>query len=146
MMVHMLLGGTQEPGGTAQGLRRIGNTLQGNEVGAKTGTTSNYSDGWFIGATKQLVTGVWVGGEERSIHFRSATYGQGARMAMPIWSYYMDKVYADKSLGITKGPFPKPEDFSFDLTCNGRVIIDPLGNDSVRLQRVNDAGQAGFEE
>jgi penicillin-binding protein 1A len=146
MMVHMLLGGTQEPGGTAQGLRRIGNTLQGNEVGAKTGTTSNYSDGWFIGATKQLVTGVWVGGEERSIHFRSATYGQGARMAMPIWSYYMDKVYADKSLGITKGPFPKPEDFSFDLTCNGRVIIDPLGNDSVKLQRVNDAGQAGFEE
>ena len=146
MMVHMLLAATQVGGGTATGLRRIGHTLSGNEVGAKTGTTSNYSDGWFVGATKDLVTAVWVGGEDRSIHFRSFTYGQGARMAMPIWSYYMDKVYADKSLGITKGRFPKPENFSFDLTCNGKEVIDPLGNDSVKIQRINDGSEAAFDE
>jgi penicillin-binding protein 1A len=146
MMVHMLLAATQVGGGTATGLRRIGRTLNGNEVGAKTGTTSNYSDGWFVGATKDLITAVWVGGEDRSIHFRSFTYGQGARMAMPIWSYYMDKVYADKALGVTKGRFPKPENFSFDLTCNGKELVDPLGNDSVRIQEIDDGSQAAFDE
>lgn len=111
-MVHMLRGSTTERNGTALGLHRLGKTLQGNEVGAKTGTTSNYSDGWFVGCTKDLVTGIWVGGDDRSIHFRSSNLGQGARMAMPIWSYYMDAAYEDATTGVTKGPFEKPLDFS----------------------------------
>jgi len=135
MMVHMLMGSTREKNGTALGLYRLGKTLQGNEVGGKTGTTSNYSDGWFMGITKQLVTGIWVGGEDRSIHFRSFHLGQGSKMALPIWSYYMDKVYADPVLGITKGTFKRPSNLSVDLTCSGRVPVDTVGGDSNRVQQ-----------
>jgi penicillin-binding protein 1A len=138
MMVHMLMGATKERNGTALGLHRLGKTLVGNEVGGKTGTTSNYSDGWFMGITKQLVTGIWVGGEDRSIHFRSFHLGQGSKMAMPIWSYYMDKVYADPVLGITKGPFKKPANLSVDLTCSGRVPLDTTGGDTNRIQQMVD--------
>ena len=146
MMVHMLMGATRERNGTALGLHRLGKTLVGNEVGGKTGTTSNYSDGWFVGITKQLVTGIWVGGEDRSIHFRSFNFGQGSKMALPIWSYYMDKVYNDRLLGITKGPFKRPDNLSVDLTCSGKVSLDPIGEDSVKLQKSSDAGQSGFDD
>ena len=118
LMVHMLRGSTQERNGTALGLYRLGNTLPGNEVGGKTGTTSNYSDGWFMGITKDLVTGVWVGGDDRSIHFRSFNMGQGSKMAMPIWSYYMDAAYKDPSTGIKKGKFERPKNFSPVLDCS----------------------------
>lgn len=146
MMVHMLMGATRERNGTALGLHRLGKTLVGNEVGGKTGTTSNYSDGWFIGITKQLVTGIWVGGEDRSIHFRSFNYGQGSKMALPIWSYYMDKVYGDKVLGITKGPFKRPENLSIDLTCSGKVSLDPIGGDTSRVQQASDPSQGSLDD
>ena len=97
LMVHMLMGATQEPGGTALGLSP--EVRMDNEIGAKTGTTQNGSDGWFVGLTKDLVGGIWVGGDERSIHFRTTALGQGARLAMPIWDYYMQSVYADSVLG-----------------------------------------------
>ena len=145
MMVHMLQGATRERNGTALGLHRLGKTLVGNEVGGKTGTTSNYSDGWFIGITKQLVTGIWVGGEDRSIHFRSFHHGQGSKMAMPIWSYYMDKVYADKKLGITKGPFARPANLSVDLTCSGRSPIHTLA-DSAVIQKVSDQDRNNIDD
>jgi len=134
-MVHMLKGATTERNGTALGLYRLGKTLQNNEVGGKTGTTSNYSDGWFIGITKDLVTGIWVGGEDRSIHFRSFNLGQGSRMAMPIWSYYMDKVYADKWTGVTKGPFKRPANFSIELNCFKLTSVDSTSPDSTRNQK-----------
>jgi penicillin-binding protein 1A len=145
MMVHMLMGATKERNGTALGLHRLGKTLVGNEVGGKTGTTSNYSDGWFIGITKQLVTGIWVGGEDRSIHFRSFQLGQGSKMALPIWSYYMDKVYADTRLGITKGPFKKPENLSVDLSC---MVRTPVGGteDSSGIQKVNESGRNNLDD
>ncbi|MCD4792011.1 MAG: transglycosylase domain-containing protein [Bacteroidales bacterium] len=79
-----------------------------NEIAGKTGTTNNNSDGWFIGFVPNLVTGVWVGGEERSIHFLSSHDGQGASMALPIWALYMQKVYQNEKLGISKEPFKKP--------------------------------------
>lgn len=79
-----------------------------NQIAGKTGTTNDNSDGWFIGMVPNLVTGVWVGGEERSIRFLSSYDGQGSAMALPIWAYYMQKVYKDKDLGISKAPFPKP--------------------------------------
>lgn len=69
------------------------------DMGGKTGTTNNNSDGWFMGFTPSLVSGAWVGGEERDIHFDNMRDGQGAEMALPIWGLYMQKVYADKSLG-----------------------------------------------
>lgn len=132
-MVHMLKGATTERNGTALGLYRLGNTLRGNEVGAKTGTTSNYSDGWFIGCTKDLVTGIWVGGDDRSIHFRSSNYGQGARMAMPIWSYFMDAVYEDQSTGVTKGPFERPQSLDLNFNCN-ELKLRGSANDTSRTK------------
>ncbi|GLB48084.1 penicillin-binding protein 1A [Neptunitalea lumnitzerae] len=92
-----------------------------NPIAGKTGTTQNQSDGWFMGIVPNLVTGVWVGGENRSIHFRSITYGQGAAMALPIWGLYMKKCYANEELGVSKEDFEKPEEMNIDLTCGGRV-------------------------
>jgi penicillin-binding protein 1A len=120
MMTYMLQGAVQEPGGTAEGLKRT-SIVSGNEIGAKTGTTSNNSDGWFMGVTQKIVAGVWVGGDDRSIHFRTTALGQGAKMAMPAYAKFMEKVYADQSLaieGYRKMPFIKPENFAFDFSCN----------------------------
>ncbi|WP_339626320.1 transglycosylase domain-containing protein [uncultured Maribacter sp.] len=89
-----------------------------NPIAGKTGTTQNNSDGWFMGMVPNLVTGVWVGGEERSVHFKSITYGQGASMALPIWGLYMKKNYADPELGISKDDFEKPEDMSIEIDCD----------------------------
>ena len=83
--------------GTGGRIRRVYNITA--DMGGKTGTTNNNSDGWFMGFTPSLVSGVWVGGEERDIHFDNMRDGQGAEMALPIWGLYMNKVYADKSLG-----------------------------------------------
>ncbi len=105
LMVHMLRGGTEEVGGTARGLSwELKNE---NEIGGKTGTTQNASDGWFLGITKDLVAGVWVGGDDRSIHFKSWTMGQGAITAMPIWNNFMLKVYDDPQLYYEKRSIPK---------------------------------------
>ena len=83
--------------GTGGRIRRVYNITA--DMGGKTGTTNNNSDGWFMGFTPSLVSGVWVGGEERDIHFDNMRDGQGAEMALPVWGLYMNKVYADKSLG-----------------------------------------------
>ncbi|MEK6780869.1 MAG: transglycosylase domain-containing protein [Bacteroidota bacterium] len=114
-MVYMLRGGIEEEGGTSRGLPR--ELKIDNEIGGKTGTTNNASDGWYMGITHNLVTGVWVGGDERSIHFPSWDFGAGTRSARPIWSLFMTKVYADSATGITKGQFKRPAsglDISFD--------------------------------
>ena len=108
-MLTMLMGVVDN--GTAGRLRYRYN-LEG-QIGAKTGTTNNNSDGWFIGFTPQLVSGCWVGGEERDIHFDSMSMGQGATMALPIWAIFMKKVYADPSLGISPAiKFDLPEDYN----------------------------------
>lgn len=79
-----------------------------NEIAGKTGTTQNQSDGWFVGATPSLVTGVWVGCADRRIRFRSIAYGQGANMALPLWGHFMQAVYADPAIGLAPVPFPRP--------------------------------------
>lgn len=89
-----------------------------NPIAGKTGTTQNQSDGWFMGMVPNLVTGVWVGAEDRSVHFPNLTYGQGATMALPIWGMYMKKVYADKELDVSKEEFPKPENLSIEINCD----------------------------
>ncbi len=109
LMQYMLRGGVEEPGGTSRGLfEHCGELFKnGGQAAGKTGTTSNYSDSWYMGFTKDLVCGVWVGGDDRSIHFRSRN-GEGARSAMPIFGKFMQSVYTDKKLGYSPGPFPKP--------------------------------------
>lgn len=87
-------------------------------MGGKTGTSQNHSDGWFVGFTPSLVSGVWVGGEDRSIHFDNMTAGQGANMALPIWAIYMQKIYADEELGYDPNEqFDIPEWFDPEAGC-----------------------------
>ena len=117
IMLHMLKGTTQESGGTAIGLDR--SLRANNDIGAKTGTTQNASDGWFMGVTRDLSAGVWTGGDDRSIHFKNWALGQGAKTAMPIWEKFMIDVYADPTLGYEKGSFDKPiNEITIELDCN----------------------------
>ena len=125
-MLTMLMGVVDN--GTAGRLRYRYN-LEG-QIGAKTGTTNNNSDGWFIGFTPQLVSGCWVGGEDRDIHFGSMNMGQGATMALPIWAIFMKKLYADPSLGYS--PTVK-----FDLPDDYNPCYHVGGNDQDDFEQVN---------
>ena len=129
-MLHMLKGSKEEEGGTARGLNP--ELTINNDVGAKTGTTQNASDGWFIGVTHNLVSGAWVGGDDRSIHFKDWAYGQGARTAMPIWQQYMLSVYNDSTTNINKGKFDKPsKKISIEIDCS--VYNNDLKDDSLNI-------------
>jgi penicillin-binding protein 1A len=88
-----------------------------NPIAGKTGTTQNQSDGWFMGMVPNLVTGVWVGAEDRAAHFKTITYGQGAAMALPIWALYMKNCYNDETLNVSKEDFEKPEELSIEIDC-----------------------------
>lgn len=117
IMLHMLKGTTEIKGGTGLGLgyKLIG----GNDIGAKTGTTQNASDGWFMAVTKDLVAGAWTGGDNRSIHFRSWADGQGARTALPIVRKFLTKVYEDKNSGYEKSRFKRPSKrLPLELNCD----------------------------
>ena len=130
LMLHMLKGSKEEEGGTARGLNP--ELTINNDVGAKTGTTQNASDGWFIGVTHNLVSGAWVGGDDRSIHFKDWAYGQGARTAMPIWQQYMLSVYNDSTTNINKGKFDKPsKKISIEIDCS--VYNNELKDDSLNI-------------
>jgi penicillin-binding protein 1A len=115
-------------GGTASSLRS--NRPWGGityPTAGKTGTTQNNSDGWFIGITPDLVTGVWVGAEDRAVRFRSMEWGQGARMALPIYGYYMQQLYANPKVKISKGDFEAPQDYEnvkYNVFC-----VNPEYND-----------------
>jgi penicillin-binding protein 1A len=110
MMIGLMKGVVES--GTGSRLR--GKYGFNNPIAGKTGTTQSNSDGWFMGLTPDLVTGVWVGGDDRTIRFRSTSLGQGANMALPIWALYMKKVYADNQLQLTRGDFEKPEGLKED--------------------------------
>ncbi|MDR0714280.1 MAG: transglycosylase domain-containing protein [Bacteroidales bacterium] len=102
-------------GGTASKLRYLYDLKY--DIGGKTGTTQNHSDGWFIGITPDLVAGVWVGGEDRSVHFDDMRLGQGSAMALPIFGLFMQKVYADNTIGLSRQPFERPEGFGVNMDC-----------------------------
>ncbi len=89
-----------------------------NPIAGKTGTTQNQSDGWFMGMVPNLVTGVWVGAEDRSVHFKTINYGQGASMALPIWGMYMKSCYADEELNISIEDFEEPANLSIRVNCD----------------------------
>ncbi|MBF00462.1 PBP1A family penicillin-binding protein [Flavobacterium coralii] len=95
-----------------------------NPIAGKTGTTQNQSDGWFMGMVPNLATGVWVGNEDRSAHFKSLTYGQGATMALPIWGIFMKKCYADDNLNVSQKPFERPDNLSIKVDCWKPAVKD----------------------
>lgn len=98
-----------------------------NEIAGKTGTTQNNADGWFMGLTPELVAGCWTGGEERSVHFNSTNEGQGASMALPIWGKFFQKIYADKTLKLTKAGFQKPNNMGdVELDCSAYDAANEL--------------------
>lgn len=116
-IIQLMRGVVQE--GTGSRLRGAKYKLN-NQIAGKTGTTQHNADGWFIGLTPELVAGCWVGGEDRSIHFNSITEGQGASMALPIWGKFFVKVYADKSIKLSKADFTKPKnlDPNLEMDCS----------------------------
>ncbi|GAB3984135.1 transglycosylase domain-containing protein [Spirosoma terrae] len=126
LMRYMLQGGLQESGGTSQSLWSFDLFKNRNEMGGKTGTTSNNSDGWFVGVSEKLVVGAWVGGDDRSIHFRSTDLGEGAKTALPLVGRFLEKVYADPKFKNLQGPFAKP---AFTITKN-YLNCGPNGDES----------------
>jgi penicillin-binding protein 1A len=110
LMLYMFRGGMDEPGGTSSALWEYPGLWkkQSNQIGGKTGTSSKFVDGWYMGITKDLVTGIWVGCDDRTVHFTSAETGEGSHTALPIFGAFMQKVYADPNSGYTPGPFPRP--------------------------------------
>ncbi len=142
LMTYMLRGGMEEPGGTSQALWEWDLFKKGNQIGGKTGTSSDYVDGWYMGLTKDFVTGVWVGCDERSVHFRNSETGEGSKTALPIFAKFMEKVYQDPSLGITFGPFPKPGvNITREYNCvtpqYERELTDTLQTDSLFMDSMN---------
>lgn len=105
-------------------------TILKNPIAGKTGTTQNQSDGWFIGMVPNLATGVWVGAEDRAVHFPGITYGQGATMALPIWGMYMKDVYKNEDLKVSKDAFERPENLSIEVDCRN-YKVNQNTNDSV---------------
>jgi penicillin-binding protein 1A len=128
-MMNLLQGVVDQPGGTAGRLRYRFGIRQ--PVGAKTGTTQNHSDGWFVGVTPNLMAGVWVGCSDRRMRFRTIEYGQGAALALPIWAYFMKAVYSDKEIGLPQEGFKRPSGYQ-DPTC-GSTAEGETGSDQVPL-------------
>ncbi len=115
LMINLLEGVVRE--GTAIRLRYKYELM--NPIGGKTGTTQNHSDGWFVGVTPSLVTGVWTGWEDRSVHFSTLHLGQGANMALPVFALYMKKIYEDPEYGILQTEdFEAPPNFNINLKCD----------------------------
>ncbi|MCP9767549.1 penicillin-binding protein [Lacihabitans sp. LS3-19] len=143
LMQYMLRGNVEESGGTGRRMYNYSELFRnGGQVAGKTGTTSNNSDAWYVGFTKDLVAGVWVGGDDRSIHFRGGL-GEGSKSALPIFGIFMNKVYQDKSLSYSPGPFPKPsmkieKDY---LSCFTMVTKDSTASDSLLNVQIIDSLQ-----
>ncbi len=136
LMLYMFRGGMEEPGGTSQALWEYpGLWKKDNQIGGKTGTSSKYVDGWYMGITKDLVTGIWVGADDRSVHFTTSESGEGSHTALPIFGRFMEKVYADPKSGYTYGQFPKPwSKITKEYDCpSPRLSIDSLETDSLNL-------------
>ena len=110
LMGIMLRAGLTEPGATTGGLWEYDLFHSDTEFGGKTGTSSNYADGWFIGISPKLVSGAWVGNDDRSIHFRTSMAGEGLRTALPVVGKYLEKVMKDNTLSAWRGMFDKPKE------------------------------------
>jgi penicillin-binding protein 1A len=138
MMIQMMKGVVDS--GTGSRLRGSQFRLSYPMAG-KTGTTQNNSDCWFVGITPKLTTVVWTGGELRSIHFRSMQYGQGARMALPIFGHYMRGIYDDKHLNFYRGDFSRPnisdEELMWDESVYQQEILEESGEATTASEPTN---------
>jgi penicillin-binding protein 1A len=135
LMLYMFRGGMDEPGGTSQALWEWDLWKKNNQIGGKTGTSSDYVDAWYMGITKDLVTGVWVGCDERTAHFKNGETGEASRTALPIFAKFMEKVYKDPNSGYTYGAFPKPTvKISVKYNCpTPRPVRDTVTTDTLQI-------------
>jgi len=140
LMQQLLLGGLREPGATSMSLWGYVGKHSDTEFGGKTGTSNNHSDAWFVGVSKNLVAGAWVGGEYRCIHFRTGQLGQGSRTALPICGYFFQSVLDDNNFKKYHGKFGSPSDASVsasDYTCASyyhRRDTDSISTDSLAVE------------
>jgi penicillin-binding protein 1A len=133
LMVNLMKGVVEE--GTAQRLRSRYNLT--GEMAGKTGTTNDNSDGWFIGYTPTIVAGCWTGCEDRQVHFQSTALGQGANASLPTWAFFMKKVWADGTLGVTRDDkFSAPAGMEGSDGCEGGG--DGGASVSVAQERIED--------
>lgn len=160
LMQQLLQGGMREPGGTSQSLWGYVGEFRDTEFGGKTGTTNNHSDAWFMCVSPKLVCGAWVGGEYRSIHFRTGALGQGSRTALPICGYFLQALFKDPNFKQYHGKFEKPQDDDItrdmyicdsyypkakadtaevDSLLNEEIILDENGNPVVKEIKPNPA-------
>ena len=172
LMQQLLKGGMLEPGGTSQSLWGYVGNFKDTEFGGKTGTSNYHSDAWFMCVSPKLVVGAWVGGEYRSIHFRTGALGQGSRTALPICGYFLESVLSDPAFAQYRAKFDKPNDdnITSDMyTCQSyyhsavadttekdsaivtteEIILDENGNPiarPVRQEPAQDAQQGGGEQ
>ena len=138
LMQQMLMGGMREPGGTSMSLWTYVGAYPDTEFGGKTGTSNNHSDAWFVGVSPNLVAGAWVGGEYRSIHFRTGALGQGSRTALPICGYFFQSVLGDPAFKKYHGKFAPPRDgLNASLySCQG-VYYQPNDSDSIMVDSLD---------
>ena len=129
LMQQMLMGGMREPGGTSQSLWGYVGKATDTDFGGKTGTSNNHSDAWFVGVSPNLVCGAWVGGEYRSIHFRTGALGQGSRTALPICGYFLESMLADPAFKQYHGKFSKPRDNEVDYNMYNCASYYPSEHD-----------------
>lgn len=148
LMLYMFRGGMEEPGGTSQNLWQWDLWKKGNQIGGKTGTSSDFVDGWYMGITKDLVTGVWVGCDERSVHFRTSGTGEGSHTALPIFGRFMEKVYKDPNSGYTYGAFPAPGvKIDREYNCpSPRYTVDTTSVDTTAVDSLSAPDSLIIEE
>ncbi|MBR4650188.1 MAG: transglycosylase domain-containing protein [Prevotella sp.] len=137
LVQQLLMAGLRERGGTSMSLWGYIGKYSDTDFGGKTGTSNNHSDAWFMGVSPNLVVGAWVGGEYRSIHFRTGALGQGSRTALPICGYFLESVFGDPAFAKYHGKFQKPEDADIErsmyectyyATRRDTIDTDSLGN------------------
>ncbi len=148
LMQQLLMGGMREPGGTSMSMWTYVGAYPDTEFGGKTGTSNNHSDAWFVGVSPNLVAGAWVGGEYRSIHFRTGALGQGSRTALPICGYFFQSVLGDPAFKKYHGKFSQPKDADINASlynCQGvyyqRNDSDSLFVDSLDVQEYELEGE-----
>ena len=143
LVQQLLLGGLREPGATSMSLGGYVGNYRDTEWGGKTGTSNNHSDAWFMGISPKLVVGAWVGGEYRSIHFRTGALGQGSRTALPICGYFLDALLRDPAFKLYHAKFGRPKD---DAVTRGMYICDSYYPPSQRDTTANDSTEIDAEE
>lgn len=146
LMQQMLLGGLRERGGTSQSLWGYIGAYNDTDFGGKTGTSNNHSDAWFMGVSPNLVVGAWVGGEYRSIHFRTGALGQGSRTALPICGYFLQSVFGDPAFKHYHGKFKKPEDADIDRSMTECTYYGSEKNDTIDADSLDTYYEIMFDE